>query len=215
MKTAPYDTMNALGDSVCSTGMRKPAYGASINQMDPQPWRTIWTEYVAFLENPDTGNSTVIAQCFSISKAKSIPSVLTSYPFCAVKNHAMVVPWYLDASLDETANIFGARIRDLLRSTDNLVYNSSYISTLLRVVLPFNALRYINLAHGDEPLETVYGNNVLGLQILKRLYDPYKRFSQWFPLSRTLPRYIRWCGTDTYLTLRRTKNYGFARDIAR
>ena len=43
--------------------------------------------------------------------------------------------------------------------------------------------RYINFAHGDEDLETVYGASLPRLQSLKKQYDPQNRFNQWFPLA--------------------------------
>ena len=42
---------------------------------------------------------------------------------------------------------------------------------------------YINFAHGDEPLETIYGESYTRLQELKTSYDPQNRFNQWFPLG--------------------------------
>ena len=44
-------------------------------------------------------------------------------------------------------------------------------------------IRYINYAHGDESLSTIYGGNLATLQKLKQIYDPEGRFNQWFPLS--------------------------------
>ena len=40
--------------------------------------------------------------------------------------------------------------------------------------------RYINLCHGDEPLEEVYGDSLPRLRELKRVWDPENRFNQWF-----------------------------------
>ena len=121
---------NDLGNTVCVTGMRKSAYGASINQMSPKKRRSIWTEHIAFFKLPGTGNRTMIAQSFSTGKADSFPSSLSSYRFRAVNNHAMFLPWYADASHDDSANAFGSRVRDLLRSTDGLASNSPYVSLL-------------------------------------------------------------------------------------
>ena len=43
--------------------------------------------------------------------------------------------------------------------------------------------RYINFAHGDEDLESVYGVNVERLKEIKQRYDPNGHFNQWFPLT--------------------------------
>lgn len=42
---------------------------------------------------------------------------------------------------------------------------------------------YINFAHGDESLSTVYGENLHRLQEIKARVDPDGRFDQWFPLQ--------------------------------
>ena len=41
---------------------------------------------------------------------------------------------------------------------------------------------YMNFAHGDEPLEEIYGESLPRLKELKRQWDPQGRFNQWFPI---------------------------------
>jgi FAD/FMN-containing dehydrogenase len=165
--TLPYDEWNAAGDSFCIKGDRKSAYGASANELDPTTWLAIWDEYTTFLQNPNTGNTSILVECYSVAEAESIGATApTAYPFRNVKFHAVAIPWYSDSSLDATANAFGAKVRDLIRSSDGLSANSSYI----------------NFAHGDDPLQNVYGSSLSDLQQLKRRYDPFNRFNKWFPL---------------------------------
>ncbi|KAL1980340.1 hypothetical protein VTN96DRAFT_4243 [Rasamsonia emersonii] len=165
--TLPYNTWNAAGDSFCVKGGRKAAYGASTNNMDPTTWRAIWDEYTTFLQTPNTGNTSVLVECYSVEKAESIGATApASYPFRNVKCHAIAIPWYADPSLDAAANVFGAKVRDLIRSSDGLAANSSYI----------------NFAHGDDPLQNVYGDSLEKLRALKAKYDPLNRFGYWFPL---------------------------------
>lgn len=122
----PYNQWNAAGDTFCIKGMRKPAYGVSMNRMDPATWRAIWNQYVGFLgANPRSGNSTIRAECYSIYKSQSYPRFSSSYPFRDVKCHGVVIPWYANSSLDTEANPFGSKVRDLWRSADNLAFNSS------------------------------------------------------------------------------------------
>ena len=131
-RTVPYNQWNSGSKAFCIPGNRKPAYGVSINRMDPITWRSIWNKYVPFVaENPGTGNTIILAECYSTYKAQSIPSNSSSYPFRSVRCHVAIIPWYLDISLDATANAFALNIRDLLRSTDDLVSNSSYVLALI------------------------------------------------------------------------------------
>ncbi|KAL1966805.1 hypothetical protein VTN77DRAFT_3770 [Rasamsonia byssochlamydoides] len=163
----PYNEWNAAGDSFCVKGDRKAAYGASANNLDPATWLAIWDEYTAFLQNPNTGNSAILVECYPVAESESIGATApASYPFRNVKFHAIAIPWYTDASLDATANAFGAKVRDMIRATDGLSQNSSYI----------------NFAHGDDPLQNVYGSSLPELLALKKKYDPANRFGNWFPL---------------------------------
>lgn len=41
---------------------------------------------------------------------------------------------------------------------------------------------YMNFAHGDEPLEEIYGESLPRLKVLKKQWDPQGRFNQWFPI---------------------------------
>lgn len=43
--------------------------------------------------------------------------------------------------------------------------------------------RYVNFAHGDEPLEEIYGDSLPRLQELKHKWDPENRFDQWFNIQ--------------------------------
>lgn len=119
----PYNKVNAGGDSFCVKGGRKPSYGAGL---DPSTWRAIWKEYLAFLQNPETGNSVILAECYSMSKAKSLPDSSSAYPFrSTVKFNAVAMTWYGNSSLDAAAEAFGSKVRDLWRSTDNLASDST------------------------------------------------------------------------------------------
>ena len=123
----PYNQWNAGSSTFCVKGQRKPAYGASMNRLDPTAWRTIWNNYLEFLKNPDTGSSIVLIECYSTYKALSIPSSSSAYPFRNVSCHATALPWYSSSSLDEAANVFGEKTRDLWRLTDGLASNISYV----------------------------------------------------------------------------------------
>ncbi|KAL8792451.1 MAG: hypothetical protein Q9195_004984 [Heterodermia aff. obscurata] len=167
----PYTHWGDFGQSFCQKGMRKPAYGVSVSRQvwDPSTWRAVYNDLGQFVrEYPQAANSSILAEYYPVQKAVQIGSdVTSSYPFRDVPIHIVVIPTYADSSLDGAANAFGARARDLLRSADGLVNNSTYI----------------NFAHGDETLEEIYGKSLPRLQVLKKRYDPRNRFNQWFPLA--------------------------------
>ena len=125
----PYNHWGDSGQSFCQKGMRKPAYGASLSRQgwDPNTWRAVYNEFNKFVrENPQAANSSVLAEYYPVQKAVQIGSnVTSSYPFRDVPLHVVVIPQYADSKLDGVANAFGARVRDLLRSADGLVNNST------------------------------------------------------------------------------------------
>lgn len=43
--------------------------------------------------------------------------------------------------------------------------------------------RYVNFAHGDEPLEEIYGDSLPRLQELKKVWDADNAFYQWFNIQ--------------------------------
>ena len=60
------------------------------------------------------------------------------------------------------------------------------LSKLLRRERVANKLcldRYVNFAHGDEPLDVVYGDSLPRLKTIKKKVDPLNRFNQWFNIK--------------------------------
>lgn len=124
----PHDNWGAFANSFCSKGMRKPAYGASIARqgLDPATWRAVYTEFTNFVAKyPEAAGSSVLAEYYPIQKAVAIGDATSSYPFRNVPIHVVVIPVYEKSSFDVRANAWGARVRDLLRSTDGLKENST------------------------------------------------------------------------------------------
>ena len=124
----PYPEWSDFAIPFCEKGLRKPAYGASLSTKGfvPKTWRAIYSEYKAFVKAyPQAGNSSILAEYYPLQKAIAIGDNTSSYPFREVPLHVVIIPTYADSSLDDPANTFGARVRDLMWSTDGLAQNSS------------------------------------------------------------------------------------------
>lgn len=122
----PYDHWNDGAASFCNKGDRKPSYGAGFFKMDPATWRAVWNEFVSFASNPAAGNSIVLMEAYSLIKARTLPDSSSSFPYRSTVNfNAVAVAWYTDPNLDQEAEAFGTAARDLWRSTDGLVANST------------------------------------------------------------------------------------------
>lgn len=109
-------------------GERKPAYGASIGRqgLGLSTWRAIYKEFQDFVAtNPQAAGSSILAEYYPLQKAVAIGVANSSYPFRDGPIHVVAIPLYSDSKLDRVANSFRSRVRDLLRSTDGLEYNST------------------------------------------------------------------------------------------
>ncbi|KAK4506426.1 hypothetical protein PRZ48_000158 [Zasmidium cellare] len=166
----PYEQWNSAGDSFCTRGGRKPAYGASTAVLDVDTWVEIFHSYEAFIaSNPTTfgASSTILSENYPRANASAKSVLTSSYPWRDLSRHHIVLPSYTDPALDEQATTWAASVRSMLWATAGTPQNSSYI----------------NFAHGDQSLSTIYGQSLPRLQELKRIYDPWNRFNQWFPLA--------------------------------
>ena len=123
---ATYDHWNDGSAGFCIKGERKPAHGAALTHLIPSTWRSVWNEYKKFIQNPGAGDSVVLMEAYSLIKARSLPDSSASFPFRSNVNfNAVALPWYADSSLDQKAQAFASKARDLWRATDGLASNST------------------------------------------------------------------------------------------
>lgn len=118
-----YPNWNDGGDGFCIKGERKPSYGAGFMEMVPTTWRAIWNEWVAFLENPGAGYSTIGLEAYSLKLAQSVPASTSSFANRDIRFNGIAIPWYSNSSLDSAAETFGSNVRNLWRSTSMLPQN--------------------------------------------------------------------------------------------
>lgn len=163
----PYNQWNSGGDALCARGSRKPGWSAGFQTMVPATWRQIWDKYVEFQQKPGAENSGVLMETYSWTKARSIDPNSASFPHRDVNFNAFVIPWYDDPALDADAEALGVAARELWRSTSGRTQDATYI----------------NFAHGDEPLDTIYGKSLCKLKTVKRRVDPGNHFSNWFDIK--------------------------------
>ncbi|KAL8911958.1 MAG: hypothetical protein Q9171_002934 [Xanthocarpia ochracea] len=123
-----YDHWDDFANPFCIKGMRKPVYGASLARqaLNPATWRAVYNEFKTFvMKYPQAAGSSILAEYYPVQKAITIGEATSSYPFRDVPIHVVAIPLYKDSSFDREANAWGARVRDLLRSTDGLEVNST------------------------------------------------------------------------------------------
>ncbi|KAG8526564.1 uncharacterized protein KY384_008765 [Bacidia gigantensis] len=110
----PYNVVNAGSEAFCVRGGRKPSYSAAVNTLNPTIFRAIWNEYLSFLQNPGTEQTTVLVERYALEKAKSFGNESSSYPWRSAEYNVIVETWYDNSALDGAANVFGQSVRALL-----------------------------------------------------------------------------------------------------
>ncbi|TVY43681.1 FAD-linked oxidoreductase [Lachnellula subtilissima] len=149
----PFNEVNAGGDSFCAKGGYKPAYGAGLAELVPATWRSIWNEFVDFVAINGTSASTVMVDCYPMEKDPDS----TRFLFVL----SLEIYYQLQCCIS-----FGKSVRSLWYETSGIATNATYI----------------NYAVGDEPYSVVYGDNLATLESLKSVWDPSRKFDQFFPL---------------------------------
>ncbi|EFQ98152.1 FAD binding domain-containing protein [Nannizzia gypsea CBS 118893] len=165
-----YTHWNDGSESSCIKGARKPSYCAGLAKITPETWKQAWDEYVTWVSSNDgqARNSTVILEAYSMDKVHSFSINSSSVPWRGqIKFNALVVPWYMDKSLDPAAESYGLLSRNLILSTSGLNPPATYV----------------NFAFGDEEPSEIYGHQLPRLQRLKAKYDPNNIFDQSFHIE--------------------------------
>ncbi|KAF2672012.1 FAD-binding domain-containing protein [Microthyrium microscopicum] len=163
IRYAPYNRWNDGIDAFCAKGGRKPGYGVGVSKLVPSTWRSIWNQYVEFLEHEGTGHSGMLIEQYPQVKMENDTS---SFPARGIRYNTFMLPWYPDATLDTEAQKLGKAMVDALDRDGSAT-----------------SLKYVNHAFGDEPSEVVYGDRLDKLTDLKRKYDPENIFNRWFKLA--------------------------------
>ncbi|KAF6834732.1 FAD binding domain-containing protein [Colletotrichum musicola] len=161
---APYTGWNAPNDNFCSRGVRRPAYSAAIDGMHPENWEEIFELFSDFQAKAPT--TSILIERYNMAKSRRAPEWSASFQqeLRELFAQAIIIPSYNDSSLDAEANVFGKKVRDIFRFTDE---NPTYI----------------NFAHGDESLEEIFGNSLDRLREVKAEWDPTDVFNQWFNID--------------------------------
>ncbi|KAI8962424.1 FAD binding domain-containing protein [Daldinia sp. FL1419] len=163
----PYGQVNDARDFACVHGPRKPVWGAGLKSLDYEAFQTLWDEYADFVAKTGITSTIIGIDAYSNYATRQFGSKHASYSQRDVNFFALIVPIYEDASLDPAVEAFGSRVRELWLGSSG--YDIPKI--------------YQNFAHGDEPLEWIYGDSLPRLQQLKKKWDPRGRFNQWFAIT--------------------------------
>ncbi|RYP69500.1 hypothetical protein DL770_008230 [Monosporascus sp. CRB-9-2] len=169
----PYNVWNGAGDAFCARGGRRPSYKAGLKTMDPATWRGVWDKYESFIERHpgEAGNATVLMERYSTEVAlRRIDGSQSSTR--SATSRAMPSPSR------------GTGTRPSMTRPTSSAGKPGATGPPRAGGQPGRHYSYINFAHGDEPLDHIYGSSLTRLQQLKRKYDPQKRSNRWFPYHK-------------------------------
>ncbi|KAJ9610002.1 hypothetical protein H2200_006332 [Cladophialophora chaetospira] len=164
-------TGNGGNDIACQKGatlLRFPIYLESVNVTALQQVYDAFDQMM--VQQPAFNNSFFLVEGYSVQGVQKVPADSTAFPHRGVHMLLTPVMVYLpDAKLDVAAVKHGQHLRELLLQGSG--------STELKA--------YVNYAHGDESLGSMYGFEpwrLDRLRKLKKLYDPEEKFSFYAPI---------------------------------
>ncbi|KAI0541765.1 FAD binding domain-containing protein [Xylaria digitata] len=173
-KDLPYKSANGLINVACIDGFAQNIYTASTAYMDVALTRKVFDDYVAFVKNnPLASNSIVFYEIFgqqAVVNQRDEQSAVGNRNYAKVLN--LIEAVYSDDSVAAAGDAWARRWRDEWVKPKYSGYKREYV--------------YQNYAHGDEPLEALYGYEpwrLARLRKLKNQLDPHGFFSAYHSVS--------------------------------
>ncbi|XXG98265.1 hypothetical protein Hte_004588 [Hypoxylon texense] len=152
----------------CDRGNRHNGYTLNMKKTDPDAMEELLQEMNEFYETHPNYNGSVAIQRYSSEGMMKVPDDETSYPWRDVNAYLLFDNVYTDAAIDADVDDLSRSLRDKLQEV------SGYAEPEI----------YLNYAHGDEPLNQVYGASKLPkLRTLKKLWDPEHLFGFNYPID--------------------------------
>ena len=145
----------------CGKGLRRNNYSVNMKNFNLTTFRYVFDQYSSFLSaNPNANQSAWLIEVFAQQAESAIPSHSSAYPNRGYDNIRQIIgATYSDDSVADAVDENLRTLRNACEATSG--YDEFRV--------------YQNYAHGDEPLEALYGyekGRVQKLMCLKKKYDP-------------------------------------------
>lgn len=159
-------------DAGCARGLTGLRFPIMFNDFDVSALREMYDYYDQTMQRHSEFNgSFFLLEMYSTQAVKAVPEASTSFPHRG--DDLLLTPYIVykpDPKLDPVAEAFGITMREyLLKGTDE----------------PDKLKAYVNYAHGDEPLQAMYGWEDWRLEKLRKLkeeWDPLNRMRYYAPI---------------------------------
>jgi hypothetical protein len=111
----PYNEINRPSREVCVKGGRKPTFSVSLEKLDLEKTKEIWNLWVAFTAKyDDSKRSIVLVENYGYEKTREVAGEETAFPHRDCNHHFVGIPHYEDPGLDEAAEEYGKKFREIL-----------------------------------------------------------------------------------------------------
>ncbi|KFA79676.1 hypothetical protein S40288_09082 [Stachybotrys chartarum IBT 40288] len=166
-----YDIGFGLNSAFCQGNAIRSIYGISMKTLAASTYQAAFEEMSAFYEQVPAARGSAI-EIELLGSTTAIRDDQTAYPWRDAIAYAMVQMTWTDASMAETSNKIGRKLRD------SLARSSGYSGLAT----------YVNYAHGDESVSAIYGSRKLArLAALKNKWDPDNAFGYHNALPKSYP----------------------------
>ncbi|TRX92610.1 hypothetical protein FHL15_006537 [Xylaria flabelliformis] len=173
----PYNTIiqSVAGGAdayICLDGGIHDVYTVNARNLSASTYISVFGQFSALLANyPEFQGSDIQVAVFPNNAAMAVPDASTAYPWRDTLAYIDIeLGWDPSNDMTAIATKYGKKWRDQFAATSGYPQLAAYI----------------NSAHGDESLQSIYGANKLQrLSALKKIWDPSNvfRFNNPIPLS--------------------------------
>ncbi|KAI3331320.1 FAD-binding domain-containing protein [Ustulina deusta] len=152
--------------ALCEAGKVRDHYAATVRKISANTLQTVFEKLTRFLiDHPDARSTSMQVETFPNQAALAVPAESTAYPWRDALAHFALV-FTLDSSRNVATTRAASKLGPEIRS--DISRTSGYPGLTV----------YLNYAHGDEPIESIYGREKLPrLANMKRRWDPDNVFS--------------------------------------
>ncbi|KAI1174361.1 hypothetical protein F4777DRAFT_387046 [Nemania sp. FL0916] len=157
---------------ICQDGAIHDVYTINARNISGQTYQTVFGEVSTFFaQNPAFQASTIQVAIFPNNAAMAVPDASTAYPWRDTIVYIDIeLGWNNATNMEKLASQAGVQWRKQFAATSGYPQLAAYV----------------NSAHGDEKLESIYGADKLPrLKALKKIWDPSNvfRFNNPIPTS--------------------------------
>ncbi|KAI0184711.1 hypothetical protein EV127DRAFT_443582 [Xylaria flabelliformis] len=173
----PYNTIiqSVAGGAdayICLDGGIHDVYTVNARNLSASTYISVFGQFSALLANyPEFQGSDIQVAVFPNNAAMAVPDASTAYPWRDTLAYIDIeLGWDPSNNMTAIATKYGKKWRDQFAATSGYPQLAAYV----------------NSAHGDESLQSIYGANKLQrLSALKKIWDPSNvfRFNNPIPLS--------------------------------